>query len=112
MNYRWPGNIRELQNTIERANVICDDMIDAKHLPANIRTGQRENQVDINISEENPIEIDEKIKEFEKLFLVEALKKTGGVQVDAAKILGITPRSLWHRVKKHDISVDVFKGNK
>jgi len=112
MNYHWPGNIRELQNTIERAVVICDDVIDAKHLPANIRTGQRENQINMELSEENPVEIDEKIREFEKIFLVEALKKTGGIQVEAAKILGITPRSLWHRVKKHDINVEAFKDNK
>ena len=52
MNYQWPGNIRELQNAIERASVICDDMIDVEHLPANIRTGQRENQLDFNISDD------------------------------------------------------------
>jgi len=112
MNYHWPGNIRELQNTIERAVVICDDVIDAKHLPANIRTGQRENQINMELSEENPVEIDEKIRGFEKILLVEALKKTEGIQVEAAKILGITPRSLWHRVKKHDINVEAFKDNK
>lgn len=112
MKYPWPGNIRELQNTIERAVVICDDVIDAKHLPANIRTGQRENQINMELSEENPVEIDEKIREFEKIFLVEALKKTGGIQVEAARILGITPRSLWHRVKKHNINVEAFKDNK
>jgi transcriptional regulator with PAS, ATPase and Fis domain len=112
MNYQWPGNIRELQNTIERAIVICDEMIDAKHLPANIRTGKRGNQIGMDISEENPVEIDEKIREVEKIYLTEALKKTGGIQVDAAKILGITPRSLWHRVKKYDINVEAFKANK
>ena len=112
MNHQWPGNIRELQNAIERASVICEDVIDANHLPANIRAGGRNSPLDISMSEESPIDIDEKIKEFETLFLVEALKKTGGVQVDAAKILGITPRSLWHRVKKYGIRVEAFKTNK
>ncbi len=112
MNYQWPGNIRELQNTIERAAVICDDVIDVKHLPANIRMNLSDRHIDMEISEENPVEIDEKIRETEKIFLMEALKKTGGIQVEAAKMLSITPRSLWHRVKKHDINVDAFKSNK
>ena len=112
INYHWPGNIRELQNTIERAIVICDDLIDDKHIPAHVRTGQRENQLGIMISEETPIEIDEKIRDVERMFLVEALKKTRGIQVNAAKILGITPRSLWHRVKKHDINIEAFKADK
>ncbi|MBW1895222.1 MAG: sigma 54-interacting transcriptional regulator [Deltaproteobacteria bacterium] len=112
MNYQWPGNIRELQNTIERATVICNDVIDVKHLPASIRRDLPDRHIDMEISEENPVEIDEKIREIEKIFLMEALKKTGGIQVEAAKILSITPRSLWHRVKKHDINVDAFKSNK
>jgi len=112
MNYQWPGNIRELQNTIERATVICNDVIDVKHLPASIRMDLPDRHIDMEISEENPVEIDEKIREIEKIFLMEALKKTGGIQVEAAKILSITPRSLWHRVKKHDINVDAFKSNK
>jgi len=112
MNYQWPGNIRELQNTIERAAVICDGIIEVKHLPANIRMDVTSRQIDMEISKENPVEIDKKIREFEKAFLLEALRKTGGVQVDAAQLLSISPRSLWHRVKKHGIDVDVFKNNK
>jgi two-component system response regulator AtoC len=42
----------------------------------------------------------------ERRVIVEALKETGGVQVQAARLLGITERSLWHRVKKLDIRID------
>lgn len=42
----------------------------------------------------------------ERRLIVAALKETGGVQVQAARLLGISERSLWHRVKKLDIRVD------
>jgi len=45
----------------------------------------------------------------EKEVIISALKETSGVQVKAAAILGINQRSLWHRIKKHEIDVDMFK---
>ena len=45
----------------------------------------------------------------EKEMIIGALKEAGGVQVKAAGILGINQRSLWHRIKKHEIDVGMFK---
>jgi DNA-binding NtrC family response regulator len=53
--------------------------------------------------------LDEQLKEIEKGFIVEALQKTGGVQVKAAGILGINQRSLWHRIKKYGIDARQIK---
>jgi DNA-binding NtrC family response regulator len=43
--------------------------------------------------------------------ILEALRKTGGVQVRATELLGINQRSLWHRIKKHGIDVKRIKNN-
>jgi transcriptional regulator with GAF, ATPase, and Fis domain len=53
--------------------------------------------------------IDERIDEVEKGLIIEALSRSGGVQVKAAEILGINQRSLWHRIKKLGIDVDSLK---
>jgi transcriptional regulator with GAF, ATPase, and Fis domain len=112
MAYSWPGNIRELQNTIERATVMTDTgEIETEHLPDNITRGlsgltyRRE-------SGGKDVSIDDQIKEIEKGIIIEALRKADGVQIKAAEALGINQRSLWHRVKKHDINVKEIKNSK
>jgi len=109
-NSSWPGNIRELQNTIERAAVICDgDFIEPEHLPPSITTGAF-----INNGEDFPplpanAPLDHRLNEIEKGMIIEALRKTGGVQIRATELLGINQRSLWHRIKKHNIDVKSIK---
>jgi transcriptional regulator with PAS, ATPase and Fis domain len=110
MGYNWPGNIRELQNVMERAAVMADDLIEVDHLPDSI-TKDVSTQL-LNSSEENPHQsIDDQLHEIERAYIMEALRKTGGVQVRAAEILGINQRSLWHRIKKYGIDVGSIKNN-
>ncbi len=108
LSHSWPGNIRELQNTMERAVVMCDKgVIEAAHLPLNVMNG-------LAIEEGTPefysssSSIDGQLQIIEKGMIVEALKKAGGVQVKAAELLGINQRSLWHRIKKHNIDAGSF----
>ena len=105
--YSWPGNVRELQNTIERAAVLTETgMIEPAHLPAHltgVMAGHQEHEKTDSLS------IDERIGDIEKGLIIEALIRTGGVQVRAAEILGINQRSLWHRIKKHGIDTESLK---
>ena len=107
MAYSWPGNVRELLNTVERASVMSENgLIDAHHLPENIRKGQ------VGYHQgpfQESSSIDEQLRETEKVMIIEALHKTGGVQARASELLGINQRSLWHRVKKHSIDLRPFK---
>jgi transcriptional regulator with PAS, ATPase and Fis domain len=106
-NHAWPGNVRQLQNTIERAMVVAEDgLIDAAHLPKELTNGFSRRMTD---RIQPRMSIDEQLKEIEKGFIVEALQKTGGVQVKAARILGINQRSLWHRIKKYGIDARQIK---
>jgi transcriptional regulator with PAS, ATPase and Fis domain len=110
MAYSWPGNIRELKNVIESAAVIAEDgFIEPAQLPGSI-TGAfniRPNEISLPVN----LSLDERMNEIEKSIIIEALRKTGGVQVRATELLGINQRSLWHRIKKHKIDVKSLKSN-
>ncbi len=107
IGYSWPGNIRELKNVIEQAGVLCENgVIEPRHLPDAIL--KQSLMPAVNDLNEN-ITLDEKIALMEREIIINALKKTNGVQVKAADILGINQRSLWHRIKKLDIDVSCFK---
>ncbi len=137
MGYAWPGNIRELQNTMERAAIMSDDgMIEAHHLPENISERLNTMESTAGMSDDGMIEerhlqatianghsweasteieslsIDDQLRTMEKRMIIEALKKAEGVQVRAAEMLGIDQRSLWHRVKKHSINAGSYAADK
>lgn len=108
MGYSWPGNIRELHNMLERASLLCENGVVELHnlqfLIHPTRGGEAPQRF--------PVSLDQKVREFEKKMIVEALSATGGIQVKAAEMLGINQRSLWHRIKKHDINVEMLKNSK
>ena len=107
--FSWPGNIRELKNTIESASVIAENgTIEPAHLPAKIAGTFDQNQK-MSVKITANISLDERLREIEKNMINDALKKTGGVQVRATELLGINQRSLWHRIKKHGIDVKSIK---
>jgi len=106
--YDWPGNVRELRNAVERSLLSCPGLvIERDDLPDKVNAGggQGRNHDDelAQVREEG---LDNWLTSVERDMIVEALKETGGVQVQAARLLGISERSLWHRVKKLDIRVD------
>ncbi len=112
MAYTWPGNIRELKNIIESAAVIAENgFIEPAQLPGQITgafsTDSNSKEVSLPVN----LPLDERINEIEKSMIIEALRKTGGVQVRATELLGINQRSLWHRIKKHKIDVKSIKSN-
>jgi two-component system response regulator AtoC len=99
--YQWPGNIRELQHTLEAAMVLSDGLILPEHLPPAIQHAAAPSPRAVG-----PLlsgvggSLDDVLAEGERRMILEALQKAGGVQARAAKILGISERSLWYRVKK------------
>jgi transcriptional regulator with PAS, ATPase and Fis domain len=111
IGYAWPGNVRELQNTVERAAVLSQGQeIVVNHLPDSIT--QLFQHAFIENEEEKDLSIDDKLKEIEKGMIIDALKKTKGIQIRAAELMGINQRSLWHRIKKYQIDAAAFKSDK
>lgn len=97
MNYHWPGNIRELENIIERMIILSgDDKITTDFLPPQFRgILPGSDSLSIDIPDEG-ISIDE----VEKELIHQALKKAGGNKSKAAKLLGITRRKLYSMVER------------
>ncbi|MHC1719267.1 MAG: sigma 54-interacting transcriptional regulator [Clostridiaceae bacterium] len=93
----WPGNIRELENTIYRAFYLCEDsLITRKHLPANIQKCVSENIT----SESIPIDTRANI---ERMLMVQALKQSNGKVTIAAKSTGIPKTTFYRKINVYDI---------
>jgi len=110
--FAWPGNIRELKNTVESAAVMAENgYIEPAQLSSKI-TGDFDGYSHSDVKLPVNIPLDERLREIEKSMIIEALRKTGGIQVRATELLGINQRSLWHRIKKHNIDVKGIKNNR
>jgi len=106
LRYHWPGNIRELKNIVERAATMAEgEFITSKVITLSF-AGPKSGLA----LPELPAYLGEIIEEVERQLLIGALQKTGGIQVEAAKLLGITEKNLWKKIKKHGIDVKELKG--
>ncbi len=98
LEHDWPGNVREIRNTIERAMVLEDNELIG---PENIALGARELTSQPGATAHPAPRVGEaSLQEMERSMLVEALEKCGGNQTRAAKMLGITRDTLRYRIKK------------
>jgi two-component system response regulator AtoC len=109
--YPWPGNIRELQHVLEGAMVLSDGVILPEHLPPAVQRGAKTPATGDPTAPVVTGSLDEALEEWERRAILDALQKAHGVQARAAKILGITERSLWYRVKKLKIQVRMTGDN-
>ncbi|MGQ9645234.1 MAG: sigma-54-dependent transcriptional regulator [Thermodesulfobacteriota bacterium] len=105
MNYKWYGNVRELENTIERAIVLADrENIEIENLPLEIQNFQEEVSLEPLAEEEYSIK---KSSRFLEMNLIKkALKKTKGNHTHAAKLLEISHRALLYKIKEYGIVED------
>ncbi len=100
--YRYPGNVRELENVIERAVALCrDEWIGADSLPSHLtRPAEAPDAVRIP---DGGVQLDQLVAGFERDLLMEALRRSGGVKKRAAQLLGISFRSFRYRLEKLDL---------
>ncbi len=116
MAYDWPGNVRELQNLLERSAVMSEaGVIEAHHLPSHLTKGflYRDAAPPDAAAQGSTrlVSVDRQLEEIERGIILEALRRTGGIQVRAAELLGIKERSLWHRIKKYEIDIQDLRGH-
>lgn len=92
-NYRWPGNLRELQNCIKRATLLTQgDFVEKAALPAEFFQNEEKVTTDFSLSEN------------EKETIMEALNKTNNNKTEAAKLLKINRKTLYNKLKLYNIN--------
>ncbi|HEY6488379.1 MAG: sigma-54 dependent transcriptional regulator [Terracidiphilus sp.] len=105
MTYGWPGNARELRNTIERAVILCPDgaPLDAAHLPPGFGKGnaQASPVFDANIV---PVRVGTTVDEAERLLILRTLESTSQNKTRAAEILGVSLKTLHNKLKEYSQS--------
>ena len=102
MAYHFPGNVRELENTLERAVLMCDgQVIHGHHLPPSLQTAEASNTV-------TRVSLADAVGAFEKDLIQDALKTTRGNRAKAARLLDTTERVLNYKVKKYGVDVRRF----
>jgi two-component system, NtrC family, response regulator PilR len=111
MGYEYPGNVRELENVIERAVVLGGEVILPEHLPEYVRAkadfhnhDKKETRIIVDESIHFPINLDELLATVEKKYLLLALEESHGIRKKAAELLGINFRSFRYRLQKFGIS--------
>jgi PAS domain S-box-containing protein len=100
MNYPFPGNIRELENILEHAYVLCrGTLIEEKHLPYDFLEKTNRNS-GLPADPAFPLDVSE------RNLIRETLKAQGGNRVNTARQLGLSRSTLWRKIKKHDLRRD------
>jgi two-component system response regulator PilR (NtrC family) len=103
IEYPWKGNVRELENVIERVALLTEkEEITPAELPNEI-IGYAEEIKEIPELTEEGINLDTIMTDIEKKYLLKALEKSRGVKKNAAKLLNLTFRSFRHRLSKYGI---------
>lgn len=97
-DYNWPGNIRELENVIERAVIFSENgYINIEHLPDKIKNIQNQKSLELDIS------LKQAREKFEKEYIIKALNNNQGNVSKTAKSLDIARKNLYEKIKKYHI---------
>ncbi len=101
-DYPWPGNVRELKNALEGGIVLCRDNV---LRPEDFHVAGIMDTCNDSMADENCLSLEDS----EKNTILRALEQTGGVQKEAAEVLGISRRAIHYKIKKYGIDAGSIK---
>lgn len=119
LNYNWPGNVRELENLMERFSILCENnKVTVEDVPLKLIENTQNTQESKALTCDNEfifptlstlnklnLTLKEFLEEIENRLILEALKKSGGVKNEAAKLLGLKRTTLIEKLKKKKLLV-------
>jgi DNA-binding NtrC family response regulator len=98
-SYKYPGNVRELKNIIERLSVLApSSVIQPWELPADVTNNSQQNFT-------GSLRLSEVLAKTEKHCIITALRRTDGNKTKASRLLGISRKNLWEKLKTHQITM-------
>lgn len=109
MEYEWKGNVRELENVVERAVILCEsNRIDLKDLPEQLR-GHLDSSSELWDAERTNLTLAQAKKRIEKSYIERQLRATGGNVTRAAEALGIHKKNLHQKIERYNIDLTSFR---
>ena len=102
MAYHWPGNVRQLENAVERAMAFSDGrpQIDVQDLPSEIRTRRRRVRAGRVALPEEGLDFEHYISNIELTLIKRSLERTGGNKGQAARLLNLKRTTLIEKLKR------------
>ncbi len=108
-DHDWPGNVRQLANTLERAAILSSgDVLTASDVGRALDVSNRRLPDEPQAAFHETGNLRDTLQDMERNMILAALRKTGGVQKDAARLLGVSPKNLWNKIQKHRIEATEY----
>jgi two-component system response regulator AtoC len=105
LEYDWPGNVRELENLMERAAVLCrGNTVEPHALPLGVVRGEVASpapSITLDSAEPESLLLRDHVEAVEKRLIRAALQRSGDNKSAASRLLGVSERALWYKIKKY-----------
>jgi two-component system response regulator AtoC len=103
--YTWPGNVRELENVLERAVVLSGgEPLEVMHLPRELLSPTPAKALPETAEAFHMLSLPQAVEKVERALIAQVLSQTAGNKAKAARLLDISERALWYKVKKYGLS--------
>ncbi len=109
LSYDYPGNVRELENFMSRAVILCrDGLIEPEHLPSDVTEDQPLDTTNGDLADFQSAKADA-VERFERAYLTSVLSKCGGIVSRASNYSGLSERNFHEKLKRYEINAKSFR---